>query len=161
MYNRAGALTTNLGGGGGNSGFYGTLTRASHNMVFELMGLGQFSIFLDIGAGLGIPLLHAALLGVTAIGVENDVQKCKKAQCMISSITEECRDALADRQPILLHAGGLWVHMVGKGWEGCLVGGLTVKFVSHPFPPEPDPSMGGGHGGVIGCPPPSPSKQLT
>lgn len=74
-----------LGGGGDGGPIYGELTRKSMEKVVRAMaeqcGLGAQSRLLDIGAGLGKPNVHAALLPVEiSYGVE--VSRVRWELCM-------------------------------------------------------------------------------
>ena len=78
---------------------YGSLTRAGMGRVLAAMaehcgGLGPGDHLLDVGAGLGRPLLHALALGVgAASGVEVDGVKVEKAVAFV----EQAARALAGR----------------------------------------------------------------
>ena len=75
-----------LGGGEGFEGLYGSITRTGTARVLSSLtrhsGLDSDSHLVDVGAGLGRPLLHAlADPGVAmASGVELDPVKCEKAE---------------------------------------------------------------------------------
>ena len=75
-----------LGGGEGVEGLYGSITRTGTARVLSSLtrhsGLDSDSHLVDVGAGLGRPLLHAlADPGVAmASGVELDPVKCEKAE---------------------------------------------------------------------------------
>lgn len=74
-----------LGGGEGIEGLYGSLTRTGMGRVLDALashcgGLGPATHLVDVGAGLGRPLLHALALGAGAgSGVEVDAVKVEKA----------------------------------------------------------------------------------
>eukprot|EP00197_Chlamydomonas_leiostraca_P011735 CAMPEP_0202884102 /NCGR_PEP_ID=MMETSP1391-20130828/40434_1 /ASSEMBLY_ACC=CAM_ASM_000867 /TAXON_ID=1034604 /ORGANISM="Chlamydomonas leiostraca, Strain SAG 11-49" /LENGTH=206 /DNA_ID=CAMNT_0049567231 /DNA_START=54 /DNA_END=671 /DNA_ORIENTATION=+ len=74
-----------VGGGEGLIGIYGSMTQAGTCAIMGAMaehaGMGPDSVLVDIGAGLGRPLLHAVLeQGVKkTYGVELDAVKCQKA----------------------------------------------------------------------------------
>lgn len=78
-----------LGGGEGIEGLYGSITGRDLARIFESMrdhcGLGPDSCLVDVGAGLGRPLVHALLLeNVTgAFGIELDTIKCRKAEAFL------------------------------------------------------------------------------
>ena len=79
-------LQNNLGGGEGVEGLYGSITGSFMQRILSCMrqhcGLGPDSHLLDVGAGLGRPLLHALFTeGVgAASGLELDAVKCMKAE---------------------------------------------------------------------------------
>lgn len=80
-----------LGGGAGITGVYGTLTQGCYRHIFYVWhkhaGLGRDSLLLDVGAGLGLPLWLAAVLGVRrTVGVENDPVKCHKATAVSAAV---------------------------------------------------------------------------
>ncbi|WIA23123.1 hypothetical protein OEZ85_001460 [Tetradesmus obliquus] len=66
LYSVMQGLESRLGGGEGIEGIYGSITATGMHKVLECMrhncGLGSSSTLVDIGAGLGRPLLHALLL---------------------------------------------------------------------------------------------------
>ncbi|CAG9461620.1 unnamed protein product [Pedinophyceae sp. YPF-701] len=88
LYRHMRRLETQLGGGEGVEGLYGSISQVSMQKVIDVLksrcGLGRGSVFLDVGAGLGRPILHAiADAGVDAgrsFGVEIDSIKCEKAR---------------------------------------------------------------------------------
>ncbi len=86
-----------LGGGEGTGGVFGTLRQSSSERVMASLkdktGMGRSSTFLDIGAGLGHPLLHASLeAGVRrARGIENDPVKVMKAEAFLSRVFTDLR----------------------------------------------------------------------
>jgi hypothetical protein len=90
-----------VAGGEGVVGVYGSLAGSSMQRIFSTMktrcDFDVSSTFLDIGAGLGRPLLHAIYLeGVTQVqGIEIDHVKCMKAE------------AFADRVGMILHERNL------------------------------------------------------
>ncbi|KXZ50220.1 hypothetical protein GPECTOR_17g857 [Gonium pectorale] len=83
-----------LGGGEGVEGLYGSITQQGMQKVLDCLqrntGLDQRSVFIDIGAGLGRPMLHAMVAaGVTsAWGVELDRVKCNKAAAFCGHVME-------------------------------------------------------------------------
>jgi len=74
-----------VGGGEGVIGIYGSLNAASMEKILTAMhdrcGLCEQSHLIDIGSGLGRPLLHAAYIHHvgTVSGIEIDSIKCTKA----------------------------------------------------------------------------------
>ena len=83
------SLQTQLGGGEGIEGIYGSITGSHMQRILESMkarcGLGPRSCLVDVGAGLGRPLLHAAVTEALAgaWGVELDPVKCVKAEAFL------------------------------------------------------------------------------
>jgi hypothetical protein len=82
-------LQNNLGGGEGVEGLYGSITATHMQRLLTTMrercGLGPDSHLVDVGAGLGRPLLHALVTeGLAgAFGVELDAIKCMKADAFL------------------------------------------------------------------------------
>ncbi|KAL3160311.1 hypothetical protein ABBQ38_009701 [Trebouxia sp. C0009 RCD-2024] len=78
-----------LGGGEGIEGLYGSLTRTGMQKVLHSLskscGLDQSSRLVDVGAGLGRPLLHALIHpGIASgYGIEIDQIKCSKAHAFL------------------------------------------------------------------------------
>jgi hypothetical protein len=78
-----------LGGGEGVEGIYGSITATGMQRILDCLahssGLGPASALLDVGAGLGRPLLHAAVAhGVKGLyGVEIDRVKVAKAEAFL------------------------------------------------------------------------------
>ncbi|KAL0021733.1 hypothetical protein WJX79_010366 [Trebouxia sp. C0005] len=78
-----------LGGGEGIEGLYGSLTRTGMQKVLHSLakscGLDQTSRLVDVGAGLGRPLMHALISpGVASgFGIEIDQIKCSKADAFL------------------------------------------------------------------------------
>ena len=95
LYKAASRWMRRLGGGEGLTGIYGTLTRGDVEKVMQALtadtGMNRGSRFLDVGAGLGQPLLHAALKpGVArARGFEIDDPKVKKAAALIAGVRRD------------------------------------------------------------------------
>ncbi|KAK2076414.1 hypothetical protein QBZ16_000939 [Prototheca wickerhamii] len=83
------SIENNLGGGEGIEGLYGSITRTGTQKILASMvehcGLGSESSLVDVGAGLGRPLLHALVYpGVKAtLGVELDEIKVQKARVFL------------------------------------------------------------------------------
>lgn len=86
------AVTNQLGGGEGQQGTFGTLAPAGSQKVMDALavhtGMGRASKLLDVGAGLGHPLVHAVHdVGVArARGLEVDPVKVKKAEAFIDRV---------------------------------------------------------------------------
>ncbi|KAF8056137.1 hypothetical protein HT031_006488 [Scenedesmus sp. PABB004] len=95
LYGVMQGLESRLGGGEGVEGIYGSITATGMHKVLECMrhncGLGRTSALVDVGAGLGRPLLHALLLhGVAAgYGVELDGVKVSKARAFCGGVVDE------------------------------------------------------------------------
>ena len=88
-YRRMKAIENDIGGGEGIVGIYGSLGPAGMQYVLDSMaGLGPQSVFVDIGTGLGKPLVHAVLSsGVRcAYGFELDPVKFQKARTMMERL---------------------------------------------------------------------------
>ncbi|PNW79759.1 hypothetical protein CHLRE_08g365550v5 [Chlamydomonas reinhardtii] len=85
LYGLMQSFENKLGGGEGVEGLYGSITQGGMQKILECLahntGLDHRSTFIDIGAGLGRPLLHAMVShGVPCTwGVELDKVKCDKA----------------------------------------------------------------------------------
>ena len=81
-----------VAGGEGLVGIYGSLTGASMQRIFSTLktdcGFNERSVFLDIGAGLGRPLLHAAYVEHVSevMGIEFDSIKCMKADAFAEQV---------------------------------------------------------------------------
>ncbi|KAI8473212.1 MAG: hypothetical protein J3K34DRAFT_519071, partial [Monoraphidium minutum] len=95
LYNLMNSFESKLGGGEGVEGIYGSITATGMQRVFDVLhhscGLGPKSTLIDVGAGLGRPLLHAALSYslVGAYGVELDAVKVSKAEAFIAHVMRE------------------------------------------------------------------------
>lgn len=82
-------MQSRLGGGEGVEGLYGSLRGSHMQRILDCMrahcGLDATSIVVDVGAGLGRPLLHAMVgMGVAgAHGIEVDGVKCLKAAAFL------------------------------------------------------------------------------
>ncbi|MEW5317448.1 MAG: hypothetical protein WDW38_008742 [Sanguina aurantia] len=85
LYHVMQSIENKLGGGEGVEGVYGSITQTGMQKVINCLvnncKLGSRSVLVDIGAGLGRPLLHALLdPGVAEVfGVEMDSVKVQKA----------------------------------------------------------------------------------
>ncbi|GIL61222.1 hypothetical protein Vafri_15627 [Volvox africanus] len=95
LYGLMQSYENKLGGGEGIEGLYGSITQASMQKVLDCLkrnsGLDSRSVFIDIGAGLGRPLLHAMVsIGVgSAWGVELDRIKCDKAAAFCRNVIQQ------------------------------------------------------------------------
>ena len=84
-----------LGGGEGVEGVYGSITRTGTAQVLDALrthaGLDAGSVLLDVGSGLGRPLLHALLHSRVAAtyGIEVDAVKCQKAVPFVDSVARD------------------------------------------------------------------------
>ena len=89
------SLQAKLGGGEGTQGVYGSIRGRDTWRIFDCLrvrcGMGRASHLLDVGAGLGRPLVHAVLqVGVAgALGVEFDRVKCDKAGAFLARARDE------------------------------------------------------------------------
>lgn len=112
LYNVMTSIENRVGGGEGIEGIYGTLTQTGCQRVMdtmhELCGLQENSILVDIGAGLGRPLLHALFSpGVRkAYGVEVDTVKCAKAavfcqQTLLEMAQRQCSSTVRQAPEIV------------------------------------------------------------
>lgn len=78
-------IENKLGGGEGVEGLYGSIKGGDMQRILSVMrhhtGLGPGSHLVDVGAGLGRPLIHALLTEGIALasGIEIDSIKCMKA----------------------------------------------------------------------------------
>ena len=83
-----------VGGGEGIEGIYGSITESGVTKIMEALaefgGMDKSSTLLDVGAGLGRPLLHALVAyGVKSIrGIEVDPVKCQKAKVFVEKTLE-------------------------------------------------------------------------
>ena len=81
-----------LGGGEGTVGIYGSITEASMGKVVQAWerhcGLDREAVMVDVGSGLGRPLLHAlASHGIAkAVGIEVDAVKVAKARALVENV---------------------------------------------------------------------------
>ena len=94
-------MENRVGGGEGVEGIYGSITETGVSKIMEALaecsGLGPSSTLVDVGAGLGRPLLHAMLAqGVSrAWGIEVDPVKCQKARVFM----EKSLELLSEKSP--------------------------------------------------------------
>ncbi|KAK9864113.1 hypothetical protein WJX84_004311 [Apatococcus fuscideae] len=107
MYRVGGKWVRKLGGGEGFTGVYGTMGKPSTKKVMDALvqhtGMNRHSKFLDVGAGLGLPQMHAALdPGVErARGFEIDAPKVAKGRAVIKKTFEEM--GLRGALPAIIH----------------------------------------------------------
>lgn len=89
LYSIMQSIENKLGGGEGVEGLYGSIKKGGMDRVLECMrqkcGLDARSVLVDVGAGLGRPLMHALLSpGIAgARGIEIDRIKCDKAAAFL------------------------------------------------------------------------------
>eukprot|EP00887_Chlorella_sp_A99_P002183 scaffold21.g2183.t1 len=97
LYSVMQSVENRLGGGEGVEGLYGSINRSGMQKVVESLrahcGLDSSSHLVDIGAGLGRPLMHALVdPGIaSAAGVEIDRIKCDKASAFLAQTIAELR----------------------------------------------------------------------
>ncbi|KAI7841649.1 hypothetical protein COHA_004669 [Chlorella ohadii] len=103
LYSVMQSIENKLGGGEGVEGLYGSIKRSGMDKVLECMrarcGLDGTSVMVDVGAGLGRPLMHALLEpGIAgARGIEIDRIKCDKAAAFLKqAVAELQRRGVAD-----------------------------------------------------------------
>eukprot|EP00798_Chlamydomonas_sp_ICE-L_P021108 gene21108-27996_t len=107
LYSIMGSIENKLGGGEGIEGIYGSVTQTGMQKVLDSMryntGLGKGSTMVDIGAGLGRPLLHALLdPGVAGtFGIELDHVKVAKARAFLKQV-----DSGLSKRGVELTSGG-------------------------------------------------------
>lgn len=95
LYSAMTKAENRLGGGEGLEGVYGSITRTGTAKVLDALkehaGLDDQSVVLDVGSGLGRPLLHALLHSrVSATyGIEVDAVKCQKAAPFVGSVVKD------------------------------------------------------------------------
>ena len=88
------SMENKVGGGEGIEGIYGSITESGVTKIMEALaefgGMDKSSTLLDVGAGLGRPLLHALVAyGVKSIrGIEVDPVKCQKAKVFVEKTLE-------------------------------------------------------------------------
>lgn len=92
-YRRMRAIENQIGGGEGVVGIYGSLGATGMQTVLDSMvhqGLGSQSVFVDVGTGLGKPLVHALLFARVrkAYGYEFDEIKYVKARTMMKRLRD-------------------------------------------------------------------------
>lgn len=84
-----------MGGGEGLEGVYGSITAKGMRLVLDSFkdhaGLDAKSVFLDIGSGLGRPVLHAIIHSnvIQSYGIECDPVKLQKATHFMRSVIHE------------------------------------------------------------------------
>ncbi|GAB4821524.1 hypothetical protein N2152v2_008570 [Parachlorella kessleri] len=97
LYGVMQSLENKLGGGEGIEGLYGSVTKGGMQKVLTALrdkcGLDSNSRLVDIGAGLGRPLMHALVdPGIASgFGVEIDRIKCDKAAAFLRQALVELR----------------------------------------------------------------------
>lgn len=95
LYSIMQSIENKLGGGEGVEGLYGSIKKSGMDRVLECMGrecgLDARSVLVDVGAGLGRPLMHALLSpGIAgARGIEIDRIKCDKAHAFLRQAIAE------------------------------------------------------------------------
>ena len=92
-YRIMGKIERNIAGGEGSTGIYGSITATGMQKIIDAMkayGLSATSVFVDVGAGLARPMIHAHVdPGVMkTVGYEIDPIKCLKAHTMITRVRE-------------------------------------------------------------------------
>eukprot|EP00892_Ulva_mutabilis_P001529 jgi/Ulvmu1/11377/UM075_0039.1 len=103
LYSCMESMEASLGGGGGFEGFYGSVTANGVSRVYDSMTdhcrFGRDSFLVDIGGGVGRPLVHALVQpGLkTAVGIELDEIKCLKSESVIRESLTVARE-LADEE---------------------------------------------------------------
>ncbi|KAG2445539.1 hypothetical protein HXX76_000154 [Chlamydomonas incerta] len=139
LYGLMQSFENKLGGGEGVEGLYGSITQGGMQKILECLahntGLDHRSTFIDIGAGLGRPLLHAMVShGVPCTwGVELDRVKCDKAAAFCQHVlgnlvTKNVMPAGVDVPPVhcspvekfatldpATHAYSFWEGVPGSG----------------------------------------------
>ncbi|GAX78395.1 hypothetical protein CEUSTIGMA_g5837.t1 [Chlamydomonas eustigma] len=86
-----------LGGGEGIEGIYGSITRKGMQKIFDKLhhncGFDQNSVLVDVGAGLGRPMLHAMFSpGVKgSFGIELDHVKVQKAKAFMKNTLHDMK----------------------------------------------------------------------
>eukprot|EP01024_Parvocaulis_polyphysoides_P035217 TRINITY_DN3116_c2_g3_i2.p1 TRINITY_DN3116_c2_g3~~TRINITY_DN3116_c2_g3_i2.p1 ORF type:complete len:347 (+),score=29.02 TRINITY_DN3116_c2_g3_i2:142-1182(+) len=109
LYSIMRSYESKLGGGEGTVGMYGSLSEASMQRVLDSLvlhcSMNSSSILVDVGAGLGRPLMHALVSpGVSgAVGIELDQVKVTKAQALIHETAHE----MARRELLELREGAM------------------------------------------------------
>lgn len=87
LYKLINKVERDVGGDAGIMGMSGSVARLSMDAILRSMELDSTSCLLDIGSGLGRPLLHGLVLGAAGVcGIEFDPIKHVKAQTLISRI---------------------------------------------------------------------------
>ena len=88
-------MKNKVGGGEGLEGVYGSITGRGMRLVLDAFkehaGLDAKSVFLDIGSGLGRPVLHAIVHSNVQVsyGIECDPVKNQKATYFVQSVVRE------------------------------------------------------------------------
>lgn len=88
LYKLLNSVEARIGGDSGLLGMSGSVSGPHLSKIFGVMGLDEDSHLLDIGAGLGRPILHALVEhGCRQVsGIEFDGMKFAKAQTVISRV---------------------------------------------------------------------------
>lgn len=123
LYKRIGQVERAIGGDSGIIGMSGSVVRLDLAKILCSMGIDSSSHLLDVGSGLGRPMLHALHAGAArASGIEFDIMKHRKCQTVISRIlpVEDqirtcchhgdvlCLDSLATLDPTITHIFSFW-----------------------------------------------------
>lgn len=121
LYSVMQSIENKLGGGEGVEGLYGSIKKSGMDKVLECLRsrccLDSRSVLVDIGAGLGRPLMHALLEpGIAgARGIEIDRIKCDKAVAFLRQATLELqRRGVAGADALVLLLSG---RLLGRGLE--------------------------------------------
>ncbi|CCG82509.1 protein of unknown function [Taphrina deformans PYCC 5710] len=87
LYRRINKVERGIGGDAGVIGMSGSVARLDLDKILSVMALDSKSHFLDIGSGLGRPMLHALQFGAAqASGIEFDSIKHCKSQTVIDRV---------------------------------------------------------------------------
>lgn len=88
LYRLINKVERDIGGDSGLIGMSGSVARLDLARIFKAMNIDlPGAHLLDVGSGLGRPMLHALLAGATQVsGVEFDSMKHRKAQTVISRV---------------------------------------------------------------------------
>lgn len=123
LYNLINKVERSIGGDAGVLGMSGSVSRLDMASILAGMGVDSSSNFLDIGSGLGRPMLHALHYGAATVsGVEFDHIKHVKSQTVISRvlpITDQARtcclhkdvmsiSSLQEIHPKITHIYSFW-----------------------------------------------------
>jgi hypothetical protein len=105
-YSEMRKIERQIGGDGGGAGMYGSLSEGGMQPIityFKLHGMGRESVFVDVGTGLGRPLVHAMVDAHvhTAYGYELAEEKCRNAREMMRRLHQ--RGILSERQYRSIH----------------------------------------------------------
>lgn len=88
LYRLINKVERDIGGDSGIIGMSGSVSRLDLTRILKVMQIGDSeSHFLDVGSGLGRPMLHALLAGAMQVsGVEFDAMKHCKSQTVIARV---------------------------------------------------------------------------